>query len=430
MKKMIYLWGLVALILLMGTCVCAQQANEAKPPAPMTLQQCIDLAMRNQTDLVIGRNNVIIAKSKVMAANSSYFPQVSIQNIAFHSGTGVLNQATNGTALSVNQNIYDGGLREAGVQGARYGAKGSSAALDRTAQTVTFEVTTVYYDVLRAKHLAEVASADVTYNQELRDQMKSLAELGNAATVDVLPVEAQLANARITLLIAQNNVRTAALVLQNAMGNFPQAGFDVVDVTSVPDPDIQPLGTYSKTAFLIRPDITQSKAVSGAAGASSKAARLNLYPRPVITAEYQHSIQGGFTTSGSQIVGGIAWDLFDGGANRAVYKAARANQANAAQQELQLSRDIQGQVEEAYLNLTSGKERLAASEVGLTAAQSNYDVQKERYNQNLAIALDLLNAEVQLTTAQSNLVQSRYDYYTAIAQMDYAVGKQGGPNAK
>lgn len=430
MRKMIHLSGLLALILLASTCVLAQQAQEAKPSAPMTLQECIDLAMRNQTDLVIGRNNLTVAKSKVMSANSSYFPQVSIDNIAFHSGTGVLNKTTNGTALTVGQNIYDGGLREAGVQGARYGAKASSAGLERTVQMVKFDVTAAYYDVLRAKHLAEVADAGVTYNLELRDQIKSLAELGSAATVDVLPVEAQLANARVTLLIAQNSVRTAALNLQSAMGSFPQAGFDVVDVTSVPEPDIQPLEAYSKTAFVARPDIIQTKALSGVASASTRTARISLYPRPVITAGYQHSIQGGFTDSGSQIVGGIAWDIFDGGANRAAYKAARANQDSAAQQELQLSRDIESQVEEAYLNLTNSKERLAASELGLAAAQSNYDVQKEKYNQNLAIALDLLNAEVQLTTAKSNVVQSRYDYYTAIAQMDFAVGKQGGPNGE
>ena len=41
----------------------------------------------------------------------------------------------------------------------------------------------------------------------------------------------------------------------------------------------------------------------------------------------------------------------------------------------------------------------------------------------------MLNAEVQLTTAQTNEVQARYDYYTSIAQLDYSTGKQGGLDA-
>lgn len=430
MKKMIYPWGLAAVVLLMSTSLPAQQLKEAKPPAPLTLRECMNLAMKNQTDVVTARNNVSIAKSKVAVAKSAYFPQVSIQNNAFHSGTGVLNKVTNGTAFSINQDIFDGGIREEDTLNARYSANATSAGLTRTEQTVAFTVTTAYYDVLRSKHLAEAADASVTYTQQLRDQIQSQAELGNAAAVDVLPVEAQLANARVALLTAQNNVCTAELALESAIGNFPQPGFDVADVTGVPEPNVQSLDAYLRAAEAARPDIAGSKASSGAARAALRAARINLYPRPVVTGEYQRQIQGGFTTTGSQIVGGIAFDLFNGGANRAAYQAARASQANAAQQELQVRRDIQTQVEQAYLNLTSGRQRLEASELSLKAAQANYDVQKERYNQNLAIALDLLNAEVQLTTAQSNAVQARYDYYTAIAQMEYAVGKQGGPNAK
>ena len=40
----------------------------------------------------------------------------------------------------------------------------------------------------------------------------------------------------------------------------------------------------------------------------------------------------------------------------------------------------------------------------------------------------MLNAELQVITAQTNAVQARYDYHIAIAQMEYAVGKHGGPN--
>ena len=97
------------------------------------------------------------------------------------------------------------------------------------------------------------------------------------------------------------------------------------------------------------------------------------------------------------------------------------------EQEKQLYKDIQVQVESAYLDLTSAKERLAAAEVGLAAAQENYRVQTDRYGQGLAITLDLLNAEVQRVTAETNEVQARYDYYTAISQLEYAVGSKSSP---
>ncbi|MCL5105627.1 MAG: TolC family protein [Armatimonadetes bacterium] len=413
---------------LYGLPVAGAQSDQAPP---VSLQECIRVALENQTDILVGRNNVTVARSRVTQATSSYFPQLSVQNNAFHSGQGVLSNVTNGTAFTVTQNLFDGGLREAGTQGARYGVTENTLGLMRTTQTVTFNVTKSYLDALRSKRLADVAEANVKYNEELLNQVRATSEAGTAAAIDVLPVEAQLANARVSLLSAKNAVRTSMLQLQNSMGVSTQPGFDIQEVSNVPEPRIDPLQSYVSAALVTRPDVSQFKAGVGAARASVKAARVNLYPRPVISGQYQREIQGGFTTSGTQVVGGFVFDIFNGGANRAAYKEARANQANADLQEKQLSKDIAVQVEEAYLNLTNARERLAASHIGLQAAQKNYDNQKERYSKEVGVGilLDVLNAEVQLTTARTNEVQARYDYYTSIAQLNYAVGKQGGLDA-
>lgn len=418
---------IAGLLCMTGTPALAQ---EAKITGPLTLQQCLDLAMKNQIDVITGRNNVIIAQGRSAEALSQYLPQISIQNNAFSWGSqSVLSRVTTGTALNISQNVFDGGLREASNTAARYGVTENRAGLTRTVQTVTFNVTTAYYDALRAKHLAEVDESNVTYSEELRKQVEARIEQGDTAQVDLLPVEAQLANARVSLLTAQNLVRTSALQLQIAVGLSPQAGFDIAEVEGVPSPEVGALQLNVSSALIARPDILQSKASTGAAGASLKAARLNLYPRPVISGQYQKSVQGGFTTGSGQVVGGIVFDLFNGGANRAVYREAKASQANAIVRQQQTVKDIQAQVEEAYLNLISGKDRLAASELSMTASQANYDAQKERYTEGVATLLDTLNAQLQLVTAQTNAVQARYDYLTAIAQMDYAVGKQGGFNA-
>ena len=90
-----------------------------------------------------------------------------------------------------------------------------------------------------------------------------------------------------------------------------------------------------------------------------------------------------------------------------------------------VKQDIQSQVEQAYLDLESANERVAASELSLRSSRKNFEVQEERYKQGLAIPLDLLNAQSELVTAESSAVQARYDYYTAIAQLNYAVGRQG-----
>lgn len=402
-------------------------ANQAGLSSPMSLDDCISLALAHNTDVLTAQNDLIAAKSRLAGAKSSYLPQLSVQNNTFTWGSGgVLTKSSNGTAFTATQSIYDGGLREANAKSARYNVAGSAAGLSRTRQAIVFEVSKSYYEALRARHLAEVAQLSVTYNEGLRDQVKARAQEGEAARIDVLPVEAQLAAARVSLLSARNAVRTSLIQLQNTIGLAPQNGFDVLDVGDQPVPESAELADYVTAALASRPELLQSEAAVGSAGASLRSARIALYPRPTVSASYQRQVQGGFTSSGSQMVGGIVFDIFDGGANRAAFREAEANKSTALLQQQQVSRDIASQVEEAYLNLTSSRERIVASAASLDAANSNYAAQKERYSQGLGTTLDLLNGEVQVVTAQSDSVQARYDYYTAVAQMDYATGRSGG----
>lgn len=424
-----YVSVLLAPAVLWLTALSPAIAQDAKPVTPLSLKECLDIALYNQVDVQVAKNNLDASKSRSTQARADYLPQLSVENNTFNIGSnGVLTERNTGTAITATQNIFDGGLREARVAGARYGVTQSMAGLERTVQLVAFDVTRSYYEVLRAKHLSDVADADVKYNEALKEVVQSRVEVGDAAEVDVLPVEAQLANARVALISAQNSVRTAMIQLQNGIGLSPQRGFDIVDVSEPPNPELRPIDVYVSEAIASRPDVLQVQAGVGAAKASVKSSKIALYPRPRIVGQYEKGV-GGLHGESSQIIGGITFDIFNGGANRAAHKETLANQATAEQRSRQLVKDIQAQVEEAYLNLNDAKERLAASQVGFDAAQRNYEVQQARYKQGLAIPLDLLNAELQVVTAQTNVVQARYDLYTAIAQMDLAVGKDGGFNA-
>ncbi|MCE5315671.1 MAG: TolC family protein [Armatimonadota bacterium] len=426
--------GAVRAVALLCVCLlllCASvfaQTDKATPtnPEPVTLQECIDIALQKQTDLIVAGNSVNIAQSSLQESISEYLPQVAVENNAFSSGTGVLDTTSTGTALSVGLNIFDGGVREANVKASRYGVKQSKAYYERTKQSTIYDVTSAFYEALRAGHLAQVQEANVKYYEELRDQVKYQAEVGSAAKVDVLPVEAELANAQVDLLSAQNTVRTATLTLQTTIGLTPESGFSIKEANDIPEIDVLALDEYVSYARKNRPDIDQALFGIESARATVRAKRISIYPRPVIEASYQQSIHGGFRSNGTQLVGGISFNLFDGGASQAAYKSAKASQANAQENALQLAREIRADVETAYLNLNSSQQRLAATKISLDSAKKNLEAQQERYATGLAITLDVLNAQVQYTTAQSDSVEAQYDYLEAIAQLEYATGKQGG----
>lgn len=395
-------------------------------PVPLTLQQCVEIALKQQGDVLQGARAIDAATARQVQAKSNYYPQITVgtSSRVLESGMPRVSDRNSGT-LSITQNLYDGGLREAKVSQAKSGLTQNTAGLERTRQTVTFDVTQSYLSLLRAHRLADVSDTQLKYIQGQLDMVKARVEAGDAAEVDVLPIEAQLANAQVDRLAAKNAVRTAVISLQQAMGLPPQGEFPIQEVTVPTDAAVPALEECLAQAKTSRPDVRGLKAGMDSAKTSVKTAKIEMYPRPVVNGELDQNFTGQSDRTVS-INAGFAFDLFNGGNSRAVYDEAQANLAGAQIRSAQLDKDIAAQVQTAYLNLTDARERMSAGEFSVKSAQRNLDVQQERYQQGMAIPLDLLNAQVTLTTANSNAVQARYDYYTALAQLDYAMGKQGG----
>lgn len=393
----------------------------------LSLAKCIESAMKNQTDILLGENSAVSARNRETQAKSGYYPTVSIDRTVNYAHSRVTTSDWNdGSSLSVTQNIYDGGLREARLKSAGAAVTQSDYQTERIKQTTIYNVTRDYFALLKAKNLANVKEASVKYLEGQRELVNTRVAVGDAAQVDILPVESQLANSKYDLLSARNSVLTAAITLQNTMGISPTENFDIED-EEIKETEIKPVEYYLDRALLARPEIMQDKAAIEAAKASAKTAEITLKPHPSINGKFDQSLIGSGKNT-TTITGGVSYNLFDGGNNRAAYNNALTGVTTASLNAEQRKKDIAAGVRTAYLNVINAKERVAASAVSLNAAEKNFEAQKGRYKQGLAIPLDLLNAEVAVITAKNNEVQARYDYFLSYTQLEYAIGIQGGSN--
>ncbi|MDD3927408.1 MAG: TolC family protein [bacterium] len=422
MLKRRYLHAGAVLLLLLWSAVGVQADSGADKA--LSLQQCIETAMLNQDDLLIGGNTIIAAKEKQKRVLSDYYPRLTTQYTTDLVESGSLNTGQkDGLSVSVSHDFYDGGLRAANARVAAAGLSQELSGLDRTRQTVVYDVTKGYFSLLQAQRLAEVQRTRVKYLEGQLAMVRTRVQLGAAAQVDALPIEAQLSNARVDLLEAESTIRTSAIQLQNTMGLSPGADFSVQETGEPVIAAVGPVEDYVTAALSGRPDLREVEAGVKSAAAAVDAAKVSLRPRPVVSGSYDKAFDG---DDDLRITGGITFDLFDGGSNRAAYNEEVANRSSAELRVAKVKKSVQSEVRQAYLNLTSAKERMAAGDLSLKAAQKNFEAQEGRYKQGLAVPLDLLNAQVEVVTAQSNAVQARYDYYTSVAQLEYAIGKPGG----
>ena len=193
-KRWIYLL-LPGILLLLGClttrCSAAAPATVAGAPREQlakkwALEECILTALLNHGDVLEQDQAEAVhsaARAAYTQAKGDYFPSIGMPSLPLSvTGESVASSVSStGTWVSVTQNIYDSGLREANVKKMRYSVKSSESSLLRQQQTTANNVITAYYESWLAMRQAELHDTTV---QDLEGQLEMIhtrVQVGNAA---------------------------------------------------------------------------------------------------------------------------------------------------------------------------------------------------------------------------------------------------------
>jgi outer membrane protein TolC len=81
------------------------------------------------------------------------------------------------------------------------------------------------------------------------------------------------------------------------------------------------------------------------------------------------------------------------------------------------------QVREAFLNLTTARDRVDVSRSAVSQAEESLRIIQNRYEAGLATITDLLRAETSRTVAQKNALNAVFDYRLSFAALELATGE-------
>ena len=250
------------------------------------------------------------------------------------------------------------------------------------------------------------------------------ATLPHSAKSDTLQAEADAANARVTLLSAQNDYRLAEASLKNSMGVVTPQPL-ILDDAAVSEPPATPdaisLERYIQAAYANRLDIKQQQERVYAQGYAVRIAQINagLSLDANVTEGYQLDPATGEQRT---FIVSASYPLFDAGATRAVVRENRAQWEQDKRSLDQLQQAIRLNVDQSYSSREQAKQRLIAANVAVAAGQENYRAADAKQKNGLINILEVINAEVQLVNAQINQVQAIYDYYIGDARLQRDVG--------
>ncbi|MBR4846606.1 MAG: TolC family protein, partial [Phascolarctobacterium sp.] len=114
--------------------------------------------------------------------------------------------------------------------------------------------------------------------------------------------------------------------------------------------------------------------------------------------------------------------IFDTGVTRSKAHAAKANYFSAEESYRDTVDAVMLDVRSQYLNLREAEKRISTTEVAVSQAEEDYRIAQLRYQAGVGTNTDVLDAQVALTDAQTNYLQSVYDYNISKTNLETAIG--------
>jgi outer membrane protein TolC len=124
----------------------------------------------------------------------------------------------------------------------------------------------------------------------------------------------------------------------------------------------------------------------------------------------------------------LEWGLFEGGRRVAEVRIADSKIRAAAAEAESVADLISFQVTEAYHQMVTARKGINRSKPSVEQATENYRLVWARFGQGDATPSDIIEAETTLTRAQQNYLTSIYDYLSAVARLEYAMGTAPSPS--
>ncbi len=416
-------------------------ATTARPELvarPVSAEEAVQVAFQYHANAAVAEENLAASRARVREVRTGTLPRVNGEVSFTGRGNSALRGAFGPTRtqddfrtdfgpqprVSVQYNLYDGGQTRQAIRQARAGVDGSQAGLVATRNNLAFTVINNYLRQLQSERLLELRTVQVEVAKEQLRQVDARIETGAAAAADrALPLST-LRIREVDLRVAQNNVLVSANTLRNSMGLEVGPPLRLVEVQEDASA-LLPLESLRDVAIRQRPEVAQDEASTRASQASVSIARIGRKPRVDTAFGFNLTPNNVVSRSDFVISTMISMPLWDAGLTHAREQQAR-NQAQIAAIRLeQTRRDVSADVQEAYLNLVTARERFQVSKLAAEASQVNLTAQTERYARgaNGVTVVDLIQAQEQFATANNNTIAALYDILRAQAQLNLAIGR-------
>lgn len=422
----------ILLILISFLCspTFAEQRGEKKIQR-LNLRESIEIALKNNFDILIRKEELRETKGGIKDAYSEVWPQLSANATYYHyeDHPYITNYYDENyeTSISASQLLFASGRVSNTIKRSKLNLNAAQERERQTRQNIVYQVKETFNSCLLAKEFIRIYEQSLSLAEEHLRIAQERYEAGKVSQSDVLRAEVEAAEIKPKLIEAQNQLDIAKNLFKFLLK---------LDLTSeaelegelVHDPQEMDLFEATNLALTNRPELKELKAQEGMREAEITIAKSG--NRPSISLNFTDYInkEALFATARDE------WDdywiasvkvnlpLFDGFDAQGKAEQAKARLVETKLMREKIGEQIKLEVENAYLKLKATCEVVTSQTKNVERAKESYEVMGMRYSMGKCSQTDLLDTRVALSTAQVNYAQSIYNHTIAKARLKLVVG--------
>jgi outer membrane protein TolC len=434
--------GAVVTLVLLHAMPAPAQDNK-----PLTLQEAIVLGKENNKLLLASGAKVDAATARAGEARAALLPAVRMQ-----AGYTRLSDVDpfrillpiSPTPVEIAPVVLDNFNFRVGVQqplftGFRLSSNARAADLlarasvsDRKSDQadLVLTVTSAYWTLYQTGQTKALVDENVTRLESYRKDTENLLKSGLATNNDRLRIEVQLANARLQQIDAVNDVQVATLQLNNHLG-LPLETRTITASLPGTDGEQASPGVVSPASQSVvsRPDLQAMQTRVEASKEYVGVALGGWWPQVALAGNYYFARPNGryqplrdeFKSTWDVGVS-LQWDVWTW-----LTPALQTEQAKAQlrQNELlfaQMCDNAEMDLTRARLAVDRARNKIAVAGTGVQQSEENVRTLRDKYRNGLATSTEILDADVAMLQARTNLMASRVELEVAFARLARAMG--------
>ena len=433
----------------------------------LTLQESIEIALKNNINIKRARNNAISAKAGFAQSKYNFLPSLSAganhrwnEGLNFDTNTGRLVNTTSlggGGSIDASLNIFDGFQNRINVSRNEFLYQSSEEAVKSSIQATEASVVSSFLQLIITRENLKIAEETISLLNDQLDIAEKREKSGVASMEQVYNLKSQVAQQQLTIVGFQNTLQSSELTLMQLLLLNPNEEYTFEGIT-INDADLDAeLASYDEIynkSLEYSPSIRSSQfdleaskkalkisqfawmpslRLSAGIGTGWSSNAFNILERDPVTNEATRTKVIDLSTQFEKNVSksaslSLGIPLFSRMSNRTQFQQSKIQMFNSELSLEQAKNTLTNEVQQAYLNLVNARTSYKAAKESMINLNTSFEFSKTRYENGTVDFVTYLTSLNGKNRGELQLVQAKYTILFRQLILDIYTGEMNNQN--